>query len=523
MAVALAVRDGRILAVGETQAVFAHRGPDTEMVDLRGRAILPGFVDAHGHLTSVARMAATANVASPPVGPVEDLDDLVEVMRAAAAGGEAPVGDWLVGAGYDDALLAEGRHPNRDDLDRISPDQPVALFHVSLHFVTLNSKALERIGVGADTPDPEGGLIRRRAGSREPDGVLEERALALLMEALPEPDLEEQLTLLSLAQDAYARNGFTTVQEGALSASEWPSLREAARRGQLSVDVVAYPIFTDMGSIFDGSFPPGIYQQGLKLKGVKLVLDGSPQGKTAWLTEPYLVPPPGRDADYRGYPWLEDAQVEALVTRIAALDLQLIAHANGDAAADQLIAAVEKSRDAGAPLERPVMIHAQYLREDQLDRMAALGLIPSFFSAHTFFWGDWHRDSVLGAERAARISAAASARRRGMHFTVHNDAPVVPPNSMRLLWATVNRQTRSGQVLGADQRIPVEAALRALTLEGAYQNGEEGEKGSIEVGKLADLVIVERSPLAVSPEELAGIRVVETVKAGKSIYRAPDA
>ena len=166
VAAALAVRDGRILAVGETQAVFAHRGPDTEMVDLRGRAILPGFVDAHGHLTSVARMAATANVASPPVGPVEDLDDLVEVMRAAAAGGEAPVGDWLVGAGYDDALLAEGRHPNRDDLDRISPDQPVALFHVSLHFVTLNSKALERIGVGADTPDPEGGLIRRRGGAR---------------------------------------------------------------------------------------------------------------------------------------------------------------------------------------------------------------------------------------------------------------------------------------------------------------------------------------------------------------------
>jgi len=518
VAEALAVRGEHILAVGTEAEVAVHRGPETEEVDLAGKALLPGFIDAHGHVTQVGVLSVAVNVASPPVGPITDIEQLQAALRERTAA--APAGTWVLGAGYDDGLLAEQRHPTRADLDAVSTEHPIAIVHVSLHLIVANTAALAAAGITADTPNPEGGVIRRGEGGKEPNGVLEETAMWAALAALPKPTLEEGFALLEAGLQRYVRAGFTTVQDGATRADDWALLRAAAENDRLPVDVISYPVFLEAEAILAETVPGGEYGR-LKLGGIKLILDGSPQGKTAWLSEPYLVPPDGQEPGYRGYAWMKTEEAARVASGAYERGLQLIAHANGDAAADQLFAAVEKAQaEHGGGDRRTVLIHAQVLREEQLDRIRTLGIIPSFFISHTFFWGDWHRDSVLGPERAVRISPAASALRRKIPFTFHNDAPVTPPDALRLIAAGVNRTTRSGVVLGPQERVPVEAAIRAVTRDAAYAHFEEGMKGSLEPGKLADLVILSENPLTADPGDLAGIRVLETVKGGKSLFRA---
>jgi predicted amidohydrolase YtcJ len=266
------------------------------------------------------------------------------------------------------------------------------------------------------------------------------------------------------------------------------------------------------------------YTNGYRIGGVKLNLDGSIQGKTGYLTTPYKVPPPGAATNYRGYETLPDKVVSDKVSKAYARGWQVLAHCNGDAAIDQYISAVRDAVGEHGPADRrSVVIHAQTARPDQLDSMRQLGLIPSFFGMHCFYWGDWHRDETLGAVRAEKISPAQSALRRGMIFTQHHDSPVAQPSAIRVLSSVVTRRTRSGDILGADERISVQDALRSLTIWGAYQHFEEKEKGTIEVGKVADFVVLSADPLLMDIEDLDELTVVETIKAGKSIYKAEPA
>jgi predicted amidohydrolase YtcJ len=289
----------------------------------------------------------------------------------------------------------------------------------------------------------------------------------------------------------------------------------------LSLDIVSYLYLQKPEQILPPAGEFGQYDGRFKLGGVKLVLDGSPQGKTAYLSHPYHVVPDGQKNDYRGYPNYPTDEVNAMVSEVLTHNVPLIAHANGDAMEEILIDAVAASYAKGVKGKgRSVMIHAQTVREDQLDRMAQLGMIPSFFSSHVFFWGDYHRDSVLGSVRGARISPAKSALDRKMIFTTHNDSPIVPPDMIRLLWATSQRETRSGKILGAEQRIPIYDALKSVTVNAAYQNFEEGIKGSIEVGKNADFVILSENPLKLQPADLLKLKVMQTISRGKTVFGA---
>lgn len=517
---ALAVLDGKIVAVGSRRQAMRWKGPDTVLHDLAGRALLPGFIDAHGHISLLAQTIALCNVSAPPVGPVSNLADLKRELLAYRDRMKLPPGAWIVGFGYDDSLLEEARHPNRDDLDAISAGHPIALIHVSAHLASLNSAALAAVGLTEATPDPAGGVIRRREGSRDPDGVLEESALLLALRKFPEPSEERRLALLDLALLECARFGITTVQDGFTQPADLVLLQRAAADHRLLMDVVAYPAWFAAAAMMKNA-EPGRYAGRLRLGGVKLILDGSPQGKTAWLTQPYLIPPPGKEADYCGYPAMTDAQIDAVLNQAFSGAWQVLAHCNGDAAGDQLLAAVERaSRAHPGKDRRTVMIHAQTVRDDQLDRMAPLSVMPSYFAAHPYYWGDWHRDSVLGPERAARISPARSTIDRGLPFTLHNDAPVVPPDMMRLVAIAVNRRTRSGRVLGPEQSLTPGEALRAITLDAAYQYFEEHTKGSLRVGKLANLAILARNPLTPDSGPLADIPVVETWVEGRRVWPA---
>jgi|SanBayMetagenome_1026888.scaffolds.fasta_scaffold00779_4 predicted amidohydrolase YtcJ len=525
LAEAVAVKEGRILAVGSKVDVLKLKGANTKVVDLGGKALLPGFVDAHGHCFQTGLQAASANLLPAPDHRVNDIDALQSELKAWAQTANAKKYGMILGFGYDDAQLSQQRHPTRQDLDEVSGDLPVLIIHQSGHLGVMNTKALELAGINAESKNPPGGVIRREADGKTPSGVLEETAFMMAgIKVLPKLGETEFDALAKTGMKLYAANGFTMAQEGrALEINDQTWIRLANSK-QLLIDVVSYPdmTFSDKPFGLDTPWYSKDLKNGYRIGGVKLSFDGSPQGKTAFLSQPYLIPPHGQPASYRGYPSIEPAEVDRKIAICYERGWQFLAHCNGDAAGDMMLGAI---KDARARLgfgsdRRDVMIHCQTVREDQLDAMQEMGVIPSMFGMHCFYWGDWHRDSVLGAERAERISPARSALRRGMIFTQHHDAPVALPNAIRILSSVVTRRTRSGDILGAGQCIPVGPALKSLTLWPAYQHYEEENRGSIEVGKLADFAILDRNPHRVPISELENLRVLETIKEGKTIYTA---
>lgn len=516
---AIAVRDGRILAVGTAAAVTPHIGDGTEVVDLEGRTLLPGFVDSHGHAQMVGFQAMAANLLPPPDGDGSDIAALQSILTAWARSEPRLLQKtgWIVGFGYDDSQLEEGRHPTRDDLDAVSTERPIIVVHQSGHLGAGNSRALEIAGIGPETPDPQGGVIRRRPGTSEPDGVLEEYAVFRLLATLNrsfDDELNEEF--VEAGTERYASFGYTTAQEGRTSNIGIAAFRRVADRGALPIDVVAYPDVLEV----DDVVPSFTYENRFRVGGVKLTIDGSPQGKTAWLREPYYVVPDGLRADYAGYAAIDEETTFAAVDKAFGNGWQILVHSNGDAATDRLIEAVADAKKNHPDVDnRPVLIHGQVLQQDQVARLDELGIFPSLFPMHTYYWGDWHRESVLGPERAENISPTGWVLARGMRFGTHHDAPVALPDSMRVLSATVTRKTRSGYVLGDMHRVSVDTALKAMTLWPAWQHFEEDSKGSLEPGKLADLVILSANPLAVEEDLLDDIEVVETIKEGQSVYK----
>lgn len=520
---ALAVRGGRILAVGGRDEVLAKAGRGARQVDLGGRALLPGFVDPHGHVSFVGLQAISANLLPAPDGEGNSVADLQRVTRAWMEANRPFIDRYklVMGFGYDDSQLREQRHPTRRELDEISAEVPVLFIHQSGHLGVANSKALEAAGISAATPDPQGGVFRREPGGREPNGVMEEHAfMGVMGKLLSRLDLDANLKMIAEGVKLYTSYGYTTCQDGKSSSGGVKALQLAASRGMLTADVVAYPDVLTATDVVKAPLWGPSYKDRFRVGGVKLSIDGSPQGKTAWLSQPYFVPPEGQSAAYAGYPAVPVDQCTAAIDEAFANGWQILVHANGDAAIDVLIAGVrEATRKYGPGDRRPVLIHGQTAREDQVDACKALGIIPSFFPMHTFYWGDWHRDSVLGPVRAENISPTGWALRRGMMFTTHHDAPVAKPDSIRVLSATVTRRTRSGDILGPHQRVPVDVALKAMTIWPAYQHFEEATKGSLVAGKLADFALLSQDPTAVDPEKLAALKVVKTIKEGVSIWR----
>jgi predicted amidohydrolase YtcJ len=523
---AVAVKGGKIVAVGRRSAVEkAQKGARTTLIDLRGRTMIPGFIDAHGHMWGAGVQAMAANLLPPPDGGVRSIRDLQEQLRKwMATSSIARDFGVVIGFGYDDSQLVEQRHPTAEELDAVSTDLPMIVIHQSGHLHALNTKALQMTGIGAATADPQGGVIRRKPGTREPSGVMEGTVLIReFLRIMPRLSLAQQLALLEAGQDLYAKYGHTTAQEGRALPGNVELYIAAARAGRLKLDVVVYPeilLIDESGGFMNGPYVSRTYRNGLRVGGVKLTLDASPQGRTAWLSQPYLTPPPGQAASFAGYPALGDDQAIAAVSRAFRNNWQIITHTNGDAAIDQLIKAitVASARYPGRD-RRPVMIHGQTLREDQVPTIKALGIFPALFPMHTFYWGDWYLDTVLGPERAANISPTGWMMKNDMIFSSQHDAPVAFPDTMRVLSATVNRTTRSNQVLGPEHRVEPVVALKAMTLWAAYQHFEEKTKGSIEVGKAADFAILSHDPLTIDRLKIADIKVIETIKKGKSIYR----
>ncbi|MEZ5277710.1 MAG: amidohydrolase [Opitutaceae bacterium] len=523
---AVAVRDGRILAVGAKDEVFRTSGDDSDLINLGGRTMLPGFIDAHGHVMGGGLQALSANMLAPPDGDVRDIASLQQTLRDWMAENPRAVKEikLVIGFGYDNAQLAELRHPTCDDLDAVSTDVPIVIVHQSGHIISVNSKALAVGEITAQTRNPTGGVIQRKEGGEQPNGVLEETAaFPLLLKLLGRVGSDGSRVFLKAGTELWARFGYTTAQDGRTMPAAVAAMKEVAGEGDLKIDVVAYPdVLIDRDLIKKEVSPT--YKNRFRVGGAKLTIDGSPQGFTAWRDRPYYKPvgkyPPG----YVGYPAATAEQVGDAVDWAFENDIQLLTHANGEAASDQLIAYIAAATEKhGRGDRRAVLIHGQFLREDQLDSFKSLDVIPSLFPMHTFYWGDWHREHTVGPALSNNISPTGWCVKKGMRFTTHHDAPVAFPDSMRVLDATVTRRSRSGDIIGPDQRVDVMTALKAMTIWPAWQHFEEDTKGSIAVGKLADFVILDQDPTVVDPETLDQIKVIRTIKEGTTIFELDTA
>lgn len=494
---AIAVRGERIVATGSDEEILALRGPNTVVHNLNGRSLLPGFVDAHGHFPGTGLSAVGIDLSSPPIGAVNNIADIQTLLRSGLANGSDD--DWLFGFGYDDSLLAAGRHPSRLDLDAVSTTRPIYVMHSSGHMAVVNTAGLRLAGITIDTADPDGGVIVKDAQTGELTGLLLEHATDLVAPLAMDFSALDFLTMTDVAAAQYLAAGVTTLQSGGVDTRMLKGLYWLSRLQRIPQRVITWPLADANFDEFlsDELNLDDLQSDKFSASALKLIVDGSIQGYTAYLTEPYYQQQADQqDQGYRGFPRYQQAELNEKVTALYCHGLQLALHGNGDAAIDMVIAAVAVAQQT-CPREdtRTILVHAQTARPDQLDAMKKLDITPSFFSAHTFFWGDRHRDQFLGPLRGSQISPMADAVARGMRFTVHTDSPVVPMEVNRLLWASVTRQTRSGAVLGPQQGISAMQALRAVTIDAAWQSFKEQDSGSLEVGKIADMVLLDRSPL----------------------------
>ncbi len=523
MVEAVAVKDGKILAVGARGEVErGYKGQATVIVDLAGKTLLPGFLDPHSHYINALTMANQVNVFAPPAGPGKDAASIVAELRKFCDARKIPAGEVIMAYGYDETSMPDGRTLSRDDLDKDFPNNPVMVGHTSLHGAVLNSAAFKKYGISADTKTPPGGIIVRKPGSNEPDGLVMETAWLPIFGSLPKPTPEQEVEWSRAGQMLYAAAGITTAQEGATHAADIAIMQRAAAGGATIIDVIAYPFILDLDAILKDN-PPGTfgrYKNHFKLGGVKITLDGSPQGRTAFFTTPYLVDGPNGEKNWSGeLPFPQDT-VNGWFKRVYDLGLPLNVHANGDAAIDVLLRAHESAAAGSLDKDRrTTIIHSQFVRPDQLDKYVAFKFIPSFFTEHTFYFGETHVKQ-RGKEQAYSLSPMRTAIDKGLRPTNHTDFNVSPLDQMVVVWTAVNRFSRGGEVIGPDQRVTPLEALKAITINAAHQYFEEKSKGSLEPGKLADLVILDKNPLKVDPMTIKDIKVVETFKEGKSIYKA---
>ncbi len=512
---AVCVENGKIRAVGTLEEVMRFKENGDEMIDLQGRTMLPGFLDAHSHFVGAANTMTQCDLSD-----CESFSEIVDIMKAFAKKRKIAEGAWLIGCNYDQNFLKEKQHPDRYVLDDISLDNPVLLIHASSHMGVTNSKGLEINHIDEQTKDCIGGKYGRVEGSQIPNGYMEEKAFIDFQANLPMPSMEELMQLIGEAQKMYASYGITTVQDGMVAKPLFQLLKYASASGLLKLDVVGYADIMTAADLFDEERAyANQYTDHFKLGGFKIFLDGSPQGRTAWMSEPYEG-----DDSYCGYPIHSDEDLHHYIELALEKKQQLLAHCNGDAAAEQYITEFEKvlAEREENELHRAVMVHAQLVRKDQLKRMAAIGMIPSFFVAHTYYWGDIHLQN-FGEKRGSQISPVKDAIDLDMKYTFHQDTPVIPPDMMRTVWSAVNRISKTGKVIGENQKVSVLDALKAVTIYAAYQYFEEQEKGSIACGKYADFVVLDKNPLEVPEEELTQIQVLMTIKENEVIYRNGEA
>ncbi len=520
---ALAVKDGKIAFAGSKSNALKMKGGVTKIVDLGGKTLLPGFIDGHSHYINSLLVADQCKLYSPPSGPGKDVPSIIAELKRYATERKIPKGEMIMGYGYDDTVMPGGRLLNRDDLDEAFPDNPVRIEHVSMHGVVLNSLALKYYDISAETETPAGGVIVRKPGTKEPWGLIMETAFLPVVAKSEPMTAQREINATRAGQMLYAENGVTTAHEGATHFPQIQTIQRASDAGANIIDVVAYPFITDADKVL-AEYPLEKwtkYENRFKLGGVKITLDGSPQGRTAYFTTPYLAGGPSGEKNWKGEPTFPQDLANKMFKKVYEMNVPLLVHCNGDASIDAFLTSYELARAGDYSKSWNVTtIHTQFIRKDQIAKFVQYKIRPSFYTLHTFYFADAHIAN-RGREQAMYISPMRDAIDAGLRPTNHTDFVVAPLDQMMMLYSAVNRISRAGAEIGLDQRVNPYEGLKCMTEWASEQYGEQASKGTLEAGKRADLVILNKDPLKVDPKAIKDIKVVETIKDGVSIFPAP--
>lgn len=515
---AVVVRDGKITFTGMEAEAKNRAGPHAQIHDLHGATMLPGFIDAHSHFALAMQAASGLDLTDPALPLVTDIASLTKALSTYVAAHAIPAGQWVIAWQYDQDKLAEHRHITRDELDAVLPDHKVLLLHVSLHGVVANSAALKEAGIEDSTPVPAGGIMPHDARGRL-TGLLFEKASYLMLPHLPQPSEEQKLAALEVAQDHYFREGFTHAQEGATQLPDLAFLTSAPASARLKIDLAILPFYTGLDRLLaDPDIRFGEYRGHVKLQGVKFVIDGSPQARTAFSTREYALGSPEGIHPWFAQPTMDEAEFQSKAQQVFDRGWQIFVHANGDAAIDMAIRAFDRLGIKAADDRRPIVIHSQFMRPDQISAYVRIGVGPAFFTNHTYYWGDTHLTN-FSKDVVDFISPMRRAKEAGLIISNHSDHPVTPLDTRFQLWTSMARISKAGVVIGADQRLDAYSALQALTSGPAWQIFEEKRKGRIKTGMLADFVILDKNPLIRPVDEIRDIKVLETVKEGESVWK----
>jgi predicted amidohydrolase YtcJ len=490
---AVAVKDGRIVKVGTTEEIKQYVGKDTNVIDLQGRTVVPGFIDAHIHVADFGKFLTWLDL--------KDADSIKELQRRLRERvQQIPKGRWIIGSGWDQACFAEKCYPRRSDLDEVLPDNPVVLYHQCGRVCVVNSKALEFAGVTKETAAPSGGVIEKDAETGEPTGILRENATDLVWKTIPEPDEDELLEATKLACEKIVEAGVTSIHWIVASLAEVSLVKKlrSENRLPLRVHVIAPASLLDQ------------LDDKAELLGVKVFVDGSLAARTAALTEPYIDSP-----DTKGELLYSQKELDTLVAKAHKANIGLVMHAMGDQAIDMALSAVEKALTEVPKMgHRYRLEHASVLNEELIGRIKRLGMIVSVQPKCVISeFAVWSAVDRLGQERARLLYPLKTLFREGIGVVGGSDCPMEPISPMSGIQAAVTRQ------YFPEQQITVDEALKMYTVNAAYASHEENVKGSVEEGKLADLTILSDNPTTLTPNKIENINVAMTIVGGKIVYQ----
>ncbi len=513
---AAAVKGTEVLAAGTTEEMLEFRGPRTEVIDLNGRSLLPGFIDAHLHflLTGTNRLGVDCKTG---VYSLEDISGrLADRVR------ETPPGEWVRGWGYNDAKLSEERHPRREDLDKVSTRHPILVTRACNHISAANSRALDLLGISSDTPDPDGGTIERDPSGTQTGGLTGVLKEAAHMRAFRESRYPpgEMLEALSVADKELSSLGITSIHEaGGYGPDQMRTMQQAVTDGRINTRIYAMVCSLHESEVFvrkmvDAGVVTGLGDERFRVGPAKIFTDGSSSGPTCATREPYTS-----DPDDCGILYYGQEEVDQILGDAHRHGFQITAHAIGDRGVEMVVNCIEKSlQEYPREDHRHRIEHAGMVPSDLLSRIRDLGIVPIPNPAFFYEFGEGYIKNY--GDRVDHMFPLADYAGQDIVAAAGSDSPVTSADPMQGIYCAVTRKTASGTSVGASQKIQILDAIRAFTLNGAYASFEENRKGSIEAGKLADLVVLNGSILSSPPEELLALEPALTMVGGEIVFDA---
>jgi predicted amidohydrolase YtcJ len=509
----VAIRWGRVFSVGRDDEIGHLAGASTKVIDLEGKTVLPGFIDTHNHLSFYGYLVSSVDCRS--ASGVESIDDIVERLREEAD--RTPAGHWVKGWGYAHYHLKDDRPITRNDLDRVGTDHPIVLIHVSCHAGVANSKALESFGYAKETPDPPGGELRRDPDTGEPNGILEESALmdkfsALFLQETASWSLEEQVQMIERAVRHYNRAGITCLHEALVLPQTLKLYQEVDRLGRLNLRVSTMNIDFTAQTLLDAGITCGYGTSRVRVGPIKMLLDGGMSNRTAAVSTPYLGT--GETGIFLTTPEQNSAQIE----KFHNAGYQIATHAQGDAAIGALLDAYQNvlGPKSDNPLRHRIE-HCGNITDEQIDRAADMNILVSSQPMFLSVLGDGFLEA-FGPERAHRLYPYRSLVDKGIRVAGASDSPVAPALPLMGIRDAVLRQTSSGKDIGKAERLSVREAIGLYTSEAGFFAFDEDRLGTIEPGKCADLVVLDRDITSIPAEEITDAQVLMTIVDGRIVY-----